>query len=160
MVFKNGELLRFYYDHVDLDETGDTEIDVDFGDSVDRNDLNPDKNQSTIGGPIMVGGGEVLELCEIDLSLDLGAQNAYSIHLYKIDERGITYNILTLTGLTASYVHIDRTDLESRIDRSVPIGSKNGYDWDAGDWRITVSMDDGITLLSNDLDVSWVVRVH
>ena len=158
MVFKNGELLRFYYDvRQDLSTLSNSEVNINFSEAADRNGANPDACGSTIEGPTTINGGEVLEFCELDIRINLNT--AYTVIISKIDELGIQHVLMTIAGATANSIHVDKNDFESRIDRTIPSGLRDGITWQVGDCLVNITTDDDSDL-ENALYLSWVVRAH
>ncbi|MHA1277353.1 MAG: hypothetical protein ACTSQ8_09200 [Candidatus Helarchaeota archaeon] len=162
MVFKNGELLRFYYEAIDLDELSSPSVDILFSETSDKNQISPDKDEGDLQSVSVVGGGEIYEFCELDIKLNLS--KAYTIYIYKIDMLGNEFLISMDAGLTASYLHYDFNDFYSRIDRKITPGTHElsgggTEEHSPEDWKIVISTDDESNL-TGELDLAWVVRVH
>jgi len=160
MVFKNGELLRTYYFRMNFDEDSDgVWVDILFTDFRDKNGQAPATPQSGLGG------GEIYEFKEMDF-LFSDINNDRDIQFFKRNAFGIDHEIFILVGDNNMYIHYDRTDLNTSIDRSFVTNNNvqdnrgNNSQIDPENWLLSIYQDGPGDVLTGTLEITLVVRVH
>lgn len=161
MVFKNGELLRWYHKWINFDGE-ETQERIYFSTFSNQRRQYPSANAGESHSP----PGEIFEFKELDMIIqEYGDQGdaALNVRIYKQNAINWEYLIVADLVVTGPNFHYDKLDFRSRIDRTINpedrIYPSDVEEWDPEDWIIEIERVDG-ELISGTFQATICVRVH